>query len=287
MQECTRKTDDKNRYDRLLRSKRYSAKYTLSPNGDIFLTEADRLYIDKHHYPKDCVNRCITDFTESDFQRQLKKYMHIGSVNKKPFSFLEEDENGNFIQVTVLAESSAVLLTGKLVSLEQLALEREYVSIGFGCQNQPYIFDLNTEFARLLKAKKVSLNTLLMSRAFYQAYTNMSSYTEKFSYQSHEKINEYQLTAMPVIRNGRILFVNLFLKNIGDSDIFSAWKMLTPREKEIIYFTAQGYSNRYIAFSLHIKEGTVKRNLYNCYKKLSVGSRADIIKIFYHRNKCD
>lgn len=50
---------------------------------------------------------------------------------------------------------------------------------------------------------------------------------------------------------------------------------LSERQLEILALVARGASNKQIAASLHITEGTVKRHLANIYKQLGVGSRRE------------
>jgi len=53
--------------------------------------------------------------------------------------------------------------------------------------------------------------------------------------------------------------------------------MLTPREIEIVRLVRRGLSNRQIAETLHLAEGTVKVHLHNIYEKLSVQRRGQLI----------
>ena len=55
----------------------------------------------------------------------------------------------------------------------------------------------------------------------------------------------------------------------GSEDVLSA------RELEILLLVARGLSNRQIATTAHITEGTVKRHLHNSYQKMEVGSRGE------------
>ena len=51
--------------------------------------------------------------------------------------------------------------------------------------------------------------------------------------------------------------------------------VLSVRELEILLLAARGLSNRQIATSLNLAEGTVKRHLSNTYSKMGVGSRGE------------
>lgn len=56
-------------------------------------------------------------------------------------------------------------------------------------------------------------------------------------------------------------------------------RALTPREEEMLHLVCQGVTNKSIARILGIAEGTVKKTLYNAYKKLNVQSRAEAINL--------
>jgi DNA-binding NarL/FixJ family response regulator len=57
-----------------------------------------------------------------------------------------------------------------------------------------------------------------------------------------------------------------------------AESVLSARELEILLLASRGLSNRQIASSLHIAEGTVKRHLANVYLKMGVSSRSEAAK---------
>jgi DNA-binding NarL/FixJ family response regulator len=55
--------------------------------------------------------------------------------------------------------------------------------------------------------------------------------------------------------------------------------VLSARELEILLLAARGLSNRQIATSAHLAEGTVKRHLTNTYHKMGVGSRSEATRM--------
>ena len=55
---------------------------------------------------------------------------------------------------------------------------------------------------------------------------------------------------------------------------------LTKREREILSFVAEGYTNKFISSKLNISEGTVKRIISNGYKKLEISSRVELAKLY-------
>ena len=57
---------------------------------------------------------------------------------------------------------------------------------------------------------------------------------------------------------------------------------LTPREREILTFVIDGSTNRYISSVLQISEGTVKKTVFNAYKKIGINSRVDLIRLCYN-----
>ena len=59
--------------------------------------------------------------------------------------------------------------------------------------------------------------------------------------------------------------------------------LLTPREIEVATLLFEGRTIRYIAGTRHIAEGTVKRIIYNLYRKLDVGSQVELVREIYTR----
>jgi DNA-binding NarL/FixJ family response regulator len=54
--------------------------------------------------------------------------------------------------------------------------------------------------------------------------------------------------------------------------------VLSVREMEVLLLAARGLSNREMADSLRLSEGTVKRHLANMYPKMGVGSRGEAVR---------
>jgi DNA-binding CsgD family transcriptional regulator len=53
--------------------------------------------------------------------------------------------------------------------------------------------------------------------------------------------------------------------------------VLTPREREVLFWVARGKSNREIAAVLYLAPGTIRKHLDNVYDKLGVSNRAGAI----------
>lgn len=62
----------------------------------------------------------------------------------------------------------------------------------------------------------------------------------------------------------------------------STQSVLSARELEILLLAARGLSNRQIAGSLHVAEGTVKRHLANTFEKMDVRSRGEATRMALH-----
>ena len=75
--------------------------------------------------------------------------------------------------------------------------------------------------------------------------------------------------------------VTILVSEISVMENKSGFETLTAREKEVFMLAADGLSNKNIACRLEIKEGTVKKILNSCYKKLKINSRTDAVKLFY------
>jgi len=60
-------------------------------------------------------------------------------------------------------------------------------------------------------------------------------------------------------------------------------RLLTPRETEIATLLFEGCTIKYIAATLQIADGTVKRTIYNIYRKLGVASQVELVREIYAR----
>ncbi|PPS40390.1 response regulator transcription factor [Chroococcidiopsis sp. TS-821] len=70
----------------------------------------------------------------------------------------------------------------------------------------------------------------------------------------------------------------------------TGWSELTPREREVLRLIAAGESNREIAQTLHISEGTVKNHVTSILNRLSLRDRtqaAIFANSFLHRQEPD
>lgn len=65
----------------------------------------------------------------------------------------------------------------------------------------------------------------------------------------------------------------LISKNTDDKKVDKSKKIFTDREFEVAKMLSQGFTNKQIASSLFISEGTVKNNVSNIYSKIEIFDR--------------
>ena len=69
----------------------------------------------------------------------------------------------------------------------------------------------------------------------------------------------------------------------GVLSLQAAYPQLTPRQIDVLICTVKGQSNKLIARSLGISDGTVKQHLNAIYRELCVGSRTEAIYLLASR----
>jgi DNA-binding NarL/FixJ family response regulator len=91
----------------------------------------------------------------------------------------------------------------------------------------------------------------------------------------HEVFGE--LGAAPELARCRDMFRELDSRPPNRGDATRAAPQLTPREWEVAQLVSRRLSNKGIARKLGIKERTVTTHLSNVYRKLSIGSRGELV----------
>ena len=269
IQDETKKEDV---YQKMLRGRSYFAEYSLSEKGELVLADANREYLSANGYTAEQIGQCIAAFAPPAFQAQLQSYLRKNGS----YVFWEECRSG-MRKVRVGVENGRVTMTGHYMLPDE---NKAYAGVGCGEQGHYYIFDLNDSFTELLKGERLVFRSLTSSSCFCRAMITLSACKEDFSCRVGMHLYEYRMETIPVMKKGKLLFMAVLLEACGDKNMLSVLDTLTGREKQILRLTANGCTNKYIAYCLHIKEGTVKNNLYHCYRKLSVSSRAEVIRLF-------
>lgn len=93
------------------------------------------------------------------------------------------------------------------------------------------------------------------------------------------------ISAIRVVSQGNVflypslakMLVKDFLQRAEESPV-SAEEKLTPREREVLTYVAEGYTNREIARALVISVKTVDRHRENIMRKLNLHSRVELVK---------
>ena len=93
------------------------------------------------------------------------------------------------------------------------------------------------------------------------------------------------VSAIRVVSRGEVylyptlakLLVRDFLER-ADSSPERVTDILTPREREVLTYIAEGYTNREIAEALTISHKTVDRHRENIMRKLNLHSRVELVK---------
>lgn len=146
-------------------------------------------------------------------------------------------------------------------------------------KNDPYIVGCNSYFKKLLSETNIEASTLFNSSTFQQCLMSRSKESGKINVKNNEgetiffEITTYHRPEENVF----MLVLSKEEKPVVHINLEST--TLSTRQQEIISYVANGYTNRYIANKLNISEGTVKKTIYNSYKKLGIGSRVELFKL--------
>ncbi|MDD6488787.1 MAG: helix-turn-helix transcriptional regulator [Clostridia bacterium] len=146
------------------------------------------------------------------------------------------------------------------------------------------LFDINSVLAGMISQDKISVKAISESAHFKKSLNIKSAVCGTLKYKSSDgKEYSYSLNFVPSMNGNDISYIITTIIPTDEIGMFDGkvFSKLTPREDEIVKLVIKGYTNRYIASKLKISEGTVKKVLYNCYKKLGVQSRIEIIKMIY------
>ncbi|HET9911934.1 MAG TPA: helix-turn-helix transcriptional regulator [Anaerolineales bacterium] len=65
-------------------------------------------------------------------------------------------------------------------------------------------------------------------------------------------------------------------------ELYDCWLALSSRERQVTYFTCQGYKNEQIAFHMGVSAGTVKSYLQHVFFKIGVRSKTELRLKFYN-----
>ena len=155
------------------------------------------------------------------------------------------------------------------------------VAVSGGKSND--FFWANYKLNRMIESGELTLSDVKKTFVYKNAEKCMSVCCDETFIEDKEGVcHGYIVECVPIVRRGKTEYMYVILNRYERahtvrSELFAR---LTPRETEIVELVSKGLTNKYIAGSLGISEGTVKKSLHNSYRKLNVCSRFDIMKLF-------
>jgi DNA-binding CsgD family transcriptional regulator len=151
--------------------------------------------------------------------------------------------------------------------------------INYDDEDNPYIIGCNHFFKNLLSQTDLNLSSIVSNLTFQKCLKTSSKETGEFILQSRlNEIKRFKISVTHISEIGNQLFLVALMpeeKELLNMD--TKFKTLSVREREILTHVTNGLTNRYIAKKLNITEGTVKKTIYNGYKKLGVCSRVELV----------
>lgn len=216
----------------------------------------------------------VTKFSEGINYVVMRPFFHdgVGSIILS-VTFLSYNE---FLKITNSVE--------KNVSTVAKSCWMGYAVMNCSDKDNISLLDVNSVFAGMISQDKISIKSIAESAHFKKSLSTKSAVCGTITYKSSDgKEYSYSLNFVPSMNGNDISYIIITVIPTDEIGVFDEemFSKLTPREDEIVKLVIKGYTNRYIAGKLKISEGTVKKMLYNCYKKLGVQSRFEIIKMIY------
>lgn len=151
-------------------------------------------------------------------------------------------------------------------------------------QDKAVLFDeMNFLLSSLISEGKLRKKDITESAIFQNCIEQKTAGVGKIIIDDNNSLRHYIFGAYPFVKNSRTTAVSVFViptepVNIICTDLL---KYFSPRERNILRLTVEGYSTKDIAISLSISESTVKTILYHCYRKLNVKNRTEaVLKIY-------
>lgn len=149
--------------------------------------------------------------------------------------------------------------------------------INYDDPENPYMIGCNLAFKNLEHSTDITLASILCNQTFERCLISSLKETGHLKLEHHlGKVKHYKLDVSPVTDSG---YHNYLVLLAEEKELFNLDLHLTSREKEVLTFVANGVTNRYIANKLNVTEGTIKKTVYNAYKKLGIGSRVELVKL--------
>lgn len=144
---------------------------------------------------------------------------------------------------------------------------------------------ISAGFVNFAHLNLISFKDIIYNQSVNECFLRSSPSTSplilKYSSDSSDSFTVYSVPYFGENDSLEVLVTLIPSANTASPEPINCNKGITIREQEIINLAATGCTNRYIAHKLLISEGTVKKTLHNAYKKLGIGSRMELIKLFH------
>lgn len=185
---------------------------------------------------------------------------------QKQFEVIDCASTAHAIQQCIAERSPAILLLGlhhRFVPVEWLTLLRNIRSL------HP-----NTRTIVLLERQERQLVPELF-RAGIRGVFERGSYDPVCLSHCIECVANGQIWAKSELLG---LVMDAFVKTAPLRVVSATGEdLLTPRERDVVRFVAEGFGNREVAQQLGLSSHTVKNYMFNIFEKLGISSRAELI----------
>ncbi|MDD3429148.1 MAG: LuxR C-terminal-related transcriptional regulator [Oscillospiraceae bacterium] len=245
----------------------------------------------------------IDSFFRKERENYTLKYLSDCIKKQAPMAFYDIYTVGLyevFIHITLLpvihTEKTYILLLAKVVDETVCAFANAgYLQIAdslfktpsFGvcilnCEDRQKIVveHSNDCFTELFLKNRFSLKDLYATTFFEKSLKGITGGGTFAANIMADPAAVHYVNTVPAFTDGKVSRVLVMLLPNGSVSLRcrSLLEKLTPREMQIMCLIIAGYTNRYIAHTLSISEGTVKKIAYNIYQKLNVVSRIELLK---------
>ena len=140
------------------------------------------------------------------------------------------------------------------------------------------------EAARAIKKDYPKVKILLLTMYNSKDHLKHALAAKVDGYLLKENAFKDLITAIEMIRNGNLYISNIMSQRMIDFFVNESWSetlesgVLSPREKDVLKYFAQGRSCKEIAELLSISHSTVRNHITRIKKKLSIKRDIDIVK---------
>ena len=152
------------------------------------------------------------------------------------------------------------------------------------CRDREHMYfeNISPLMEEMIEKKRLTGKQLTESYPFESAMSQGSISVGKLCFGKEGE--SFLLAAMPVIEDGAAVHMLIAVLPVENGDMMdrSLLYSLTSREYNVMSLAVKGMNTRDIGNILNTSEGTVKKQLFSCYKKLDVNNRVEMIKKLYH-----